>query len=153
MLQTSTREINANKPKNWLGNHFKQYIYVHTITREIIPNKSYKLVQEKSLPTVLTYYYLRIIPNNNLQTITIEIIANCAYKSLSDNSIHSKQYFLFITHNTDNSVKTIIRKFITNNAFKYRLNPATSKVKGNITYQNTNFSAMNLVTRGSILGF
>ena len=102
---------------------------------------------------MLTYYYLRIIPNNNLQTITIEIIANCAYKSLSDNSIHSKQYFLFITHNTDNSVKTIIRKFIANNAFKYRLNPATSKVKGNITYQNTNFSAMNLVTRGSILGF
>ena len=28
-----------------------------------------------------------------------------------------------------------------------------SKVKGNITYQNTNFSAMNLVTMRSILDF
>ena len=64
------------------------------------------------------------------------------------------QRIQFISNNTSgNSFKTNIRKLITNNAFKSCLNAATSKVKGNITYQNTNFSAMNLVTRRSILGF
>ena len=69
LLLTITRKIIANKPKNLLGNHFKQYTYVHTIIREIIPNKSYKLVQEKSLPTVLTYYYQRIISNNTYKLL------------------------------------------------------------------------------------
>ena len=49
LLQTPAREIIVNNPKNLLGNHFKQYTYEHTIITDIIPNKSYKLLQEKSL--------------------------------------------------------------------------------------------------------
>ena len=48
-----------------------------------------------------------------------------------------------MAHNADNSFKTIIRKIITNNVFKSCLNPATSKAKGHITYQNKYFSADN----------
>ena len=114
----------------------------------MIPNKSYKLLQEKSLQTEvqllsINYYYQRNHWKQYLQTITREIIANYAYKSLWNNSIHFKWYFIFEAHNTDNSFKTIVRKFITNNAFKSCLNPTTSKAKGHITYQNANFSADN----------
>ena len=63
MLQPTTREIIVDNPKNLLGSHFLQYTYVNAVTREIIQNKSWKLLQEKSLQ------YLQTITRESFQTM------------------------------------------------------------------------------------
>ena len=61
--------------------NFKQYTYIHTILREIIPNlQSYNYYKRNHCKQYLQY----------LKTIITEIIANYAYKSLSENSINFK---------------------------------------------------------------
>ena len=90
ILTNYNQRIIWNKSFKLLSkNHRKQYTYT-TVIWEIIPNKSYQVMQEKSLQTVLTNYYHRNHWKQYLQTITKEIIPNYAHKSLWDNSIHFK---------------------------------------------------------------
>ena len=123
----SKESFQTNPTNYYKRNHCKQYL--ETIIRELFQ-------------TILKNYYNRNHSRQYLQTITKEIIANYTFKSLSDISIHFKFNFLFVAHNTGYSFKTIMRRFITNDVFKSCLNPAISKTKGLITYQNTNFSAV-----------
>ena len=153
-LRTTTGEIIANKLKSFyewiISNNIHTYILLskksfQTNLRNYCKRNNCKqywqTITRESFQTILRNYCHKNHSKQFLHTITREIIANHAYKRLSDDSGHFKKYFLFIAHNTDSSFKAIIRKFITNNAFNSCLNPATSKAKGHITYQNTNFRA------------
>ena len=93
MLKATNREIINNNTSKL--NHFKQYTYEHTAIKEIIPNKSYKLLQEKSLQTVLTNYYQIIIPNNT-------------YKLLPQKSLPT----ILTNHYQRNHSKLCLQKFI-----------------------------------------
>ena len=88
VLQTTTRDIMANRTYKLLAeNHSQQYL--KATIREIIPNNTYKLLPEKSLQIILTKVYQRIqfIPNNT--SYLWHIIQKILLKLLSENSLQT----------------------------------------------------------------
>ena len=70
-------------------NHFKQHTYVHIVIKEIIPNKSYKLLQEKII-AISTY---KLSSENHskqyFETIATKIIPNNSYTLLPEESLQT----------------------------------------------------------------
>ena len=83
-VQTIIREIASSN--NYQTDHFKHLL--QTINREIIPNKTYKLLPEKSLEKMLANYYPIIISNHTYKLFIREreIIPSSSYKLLPDKS-------------------------------------------------------------------